>query len=367
MKNQSAKFGPASERQAYATMDDRKFRILAAVVDEYITTGEPVGSKTIAALPDIHVSAATIRNDMAVLEQLGLLEQPHTSAGRIPTFQGYRVYIEKCMHGKGLSAEERARLDDMFSDEAALTEDVLIQSATTALAEITKCAAVAVNAMPQFSVISKVEVIPTGRRLYVILLITSGGNIKNKACRLEFDLNEEQLSFFTSFLTEHLHGVSLSDVSPEMFEQLVTAMGTYMATLTPLMQGLYELSRDMMRQELTVNGTRNLLTCEELETKDIVAFMENQDVIMPLLNDTFSGIHVMFSEDAKQGDQSQTFVIGNSSMIVGQYQKDGRAAGRLGIIGPMRLDYAKVIPYLEYFTEKISKLISEKEDEDHDG
>lgn len=348
-------------------MDDRKFRILAAVVDAYITTGEPVGSKTIAALPDIHVSAATIRNDMAVLEQLGLLEQPHTSAGRIPTFQGYRVYIEKCMPGKGLPEEERARLDNMFSDEAALTEDVLIQSATTALAEITKCAAVAVNAMPQFSVISKVEVIPTGRRLYVILLITSGGNIKNKACRLEFDLNEEQLSFFTSFLTEHLHGVSLSDVSPEMFEQLVTAMGTYMATLAPLMQGLYELSRDMMRQELTVNGTRNLLTCEELETKDIIEFMEHQDVIMPLLNDAFSGIHVMFSEDAKRGNPNQTFVIGNSSMIVGRYQKDGREAGRLGIIGPMRLDYAKVIPYLEYFTEKISNLISEKEDEDHDG
>jgi len=181
-------------------------------------TGEPVGSKTIAALPDIHVSAATIRNDMAFLEQLGLLEQPHTSAGRIPTFQGYRVYIDQCMHGGGLSDDERARLDSMFSG-VPLTEDLLIQSATTALAEITNCAAVAVNAMPQFSVISKVEVIPTGKRLYVILLITSAGNIKNKACRLEFDLNEEQLRFFTEFLTEHLHGVSLESVSPELFEQ----------------------------------------------------------------------------------------------------------------------------------------------------
>ena len=349
-------------------MDDRKLRILAAVVDEYVTTGEPVGSKTIAALPDIHVSAATIRNDMAVLEQLGLLEQPHTSAGRVPTFQGYKVYIEKCMHGQGLSTDERERLDGMFSDETALTEDVLIQSATTALAEITKCAAVAVNAMPQFSVISKVEVIPTGKRLYVILLITSAGSIKNKACRLEFDLNEEQLSFVTAFLTEHLHGVSLSDLSPELFDQLVTAMGAYMATLSPLVQGLYELSRDMMRQELTVNGTRNLLTCQELDTQDIVEFMEHQDVIMPLLNDTFSGIHVMFSDEEKNGAaESPTFVIGNSSMIVGRYRKDGRDAGGLGIIGPMRLNYAKVIPYLEYFTQKITDLISEKKEDDSDG
>ena len=133
--------------------------------------------------------------------------------------------------------------------------------------------------------------------------------------------------------------------------------------LAPLVQGLYELSRDMMRSELTVNGTRNLLTCNELEPQDIVEFMEHQDVIMPLLNDTFSGIHVMFSDDPKGENGQQTFVIGNSSMIVGQYQKDGRTAGRLGLIGPMRLNYAKVIPYLQYFTDKITNLISEKEDD----
>lgn len=345
-------------------MDDRKLRILAAVVDAYVTTGEPVGSKAIAALPEIHVSPATVRNDMAMLEQMGLLEQPHTSAGRIPTFQGYKLYIEKCMHAQSLSDAERERLDGMFSDDTPLTEELLIQSATTALAEITNCAAVAVNAMPQFSVISKVEVIPTGKRLYVILLITSAGSIKNKACRLEFDLSEEQLGFFTAFLTEHLHGVSVNDLSPERMEQLITALGAYMVTLTPLVQGLFELSRDMMRNELTVNGTRNLLTCGELDTQDIVAFMEHQeDVILPLLNDTFSGIHVMFSEEQLPANQG-TFVIGNSSMIVGRYHKDGRDAGGLGIIGPMRLDYAKIIPYLEYFTEKITDLISEKEDDD---
>ena len=145
-------------------------------------------------------------------------------------------------------------------------------------------------------------------------------------------------------------------------EQLVTALGAYMVTLGPLVQGLYELSRDMMQQELTVNGTRNLLTCQELDTMDIVQFMEHQDVIVPLLNETFSGIHVKFSNEPPQ--DGGTFVIGNSSMIVGQYHKDGREAGRLGLIGPMRLDYAKVIPYLEYITQKITDLISEKEEEE---
>lgn len=151
-------------------MNERKLKILAAVVDEYIMTGEPVGSKVIAQKPEIGVSAATVRNDMAALEQMGFLEQPHTSAGRIPTFNGYRFYIDNIMKINTLPDEEIARLDKMLEDEGAVTEELVIQSATTALAELTKCAAVASNSAPKFSVISKVEVIPTGKRLYVILL-----------------------------------------------------------------------------------------------------------------------------------------------------------------------------------------------------
>ena len=177
-------------------MDDRKLKILAAVVDEYVRTGEPVGSKLISQLDNIKVSAATIRNDMAALEQMGYLEQPHTSAGRVPTFAGYRLYIDELMTLPDLTDAEKLRLDEMLGDKDT-PEELLVQNAAAALTEITQCAAVVTNSAPRFSVISKVEVIPTGKRLYVILLITSNGSIKNKACRLEFDLSHEQLDFFT--------------------------------------------------------------------------------------------------------------------------------------------------------------------------
>lgn len=345
-------------------MDDRKLKILAAVIDEYILTGEPVGSKTIASLPDIKVSAATVRNDMAVLEQMGYLEQPHTSAGRVPTFGGYRLYIDRIMKHNTLPEEEVRRLDNMLEEKGALTEELIIESATTALAELTKCAAVASNSAPEFSVITKVEVIPTGKRLYVILLITSNGNIKNKACRLEFDLTNEQLEFFTNYVQENLAGVSIADLSEEMISRLVEALGTYMFTLSPLMQGVYELSQGMLHKDLTVSGTKNLLSCGELDTMDIVKFMDHHDELERLMNDSFSGIHVMFSEE------NDGFIIGNSSMIVSNYQKGAKNAGSLGVIGPMRLDYAKIIPYIEYFTQKITNLISDgseidgKEDDD---
>ena len=340
-------------------MDERKLKILAAIVDEYILTGEPVGSKTIANLPAINVSAATIRNDMAMLEQLGYLEQPHTSAGRIPTFNGYRLYIDKLMRTQALSEEERKQLDEML-DTSIPTEEALMQSATKALAELTQCAAVVANVSPQFSVITKVEVIPTGKRLYVLLLITSSGNIKNKVCRLEFDLTDEQLEFFSSYMQENLQGVQLDTLSDEMMQGLILAMGAYMMTLTPLLQAVYDLSKDLLSKEVMVSGEKNLLSCKDFNQNEIIQFLEHKNEVSQLLDDSFSGIQVMFGEEKGQ------FVIGNSSMIVSKFQRGNKTAGSLGIIGPMRLDYAKIIPYIEYFTQKISDIISEESDNDEE-
>ncbi len=337
-------------------VDARKRRILSAVVDLYIRTGEPVGSKTISQLPDIHVSAATVRNDMAVLEELGYLEQPHTSAGRVPTFNGYRLYIEEISAEGTLPQEERDRLDEMLGDESQLTEDLILQSATTALSQITKCATVVSNFAPKYSVISKVDVIPTGKRMYVVLLITSDGKIKNRACRLQFDLTHEHMDFFKHFMEENLEGVSVSDLSEEKLEQMVTAMGTYMMTLSPLVQGICEMSKDLQQNELYMTGEQNLFSCDDLDKAEVAKFMMHKQELSGLLDDSFQGIKVMF------GEEGNDFVIGNSSMIVSKYQKGDHTAGSLGVIGPMRLNYAKVIPYIEYFTEKISHLISDDDD-----
>ncbi len=332
-------------------MDDRKLKILAAVVDEYVRTGEPVGSKAISQLEHINVSAATIRNDMAALEQLGYLEQPHTSAGRVPTFQGYRLYIDELMTPPSLTDEEKERLDDMLGDSDT-PEELLVQNAAAALTELTQCAAVVTNAVPRFSVISKVEVIPTGKRLYVILLITSSGSIKNKACRLEFDLSHEQLEFFTRYIEENLNGVSVDELSEEMFDKMVAAVSAYMVSLSPLVKGICELSEDLRQQELTLSGGEKLLSCDDLDKMEVVRFIEHKDDLSSMLEETFSGIQVKF------GQESGTFAIGNSSMIVSKYRKSGREAGSLGVIGPMRVDYKKIIPYVDYLTQRISYLMS---------
>lgn len=344
-----------NKRKVVLIVNSRKLKILAAVVDEYIRTGEPVGSKAISKLDNINVSAATIRNDMAALEQLGYLEQPHTSAGRIPTFSGYRLYIDELMNPSALSDEEKSYLDKMLGDKDT-PEELLIQNAATALTELTQCAAVVTNSVPKFSVISKVEVIPTGKRLYVILLITSNGNIKNKACRLEFDLSHEQLEFFTRYIEENLSGVSVEELSEEMFNNMVSAVSAYMVSLSPLVKGLCELSEDLRQQELTVSGSEKLLSCDDLDKMEVVKFIEHKSGLSDLLDETFSGIQVKFGSE-------NNFAIGNSSLIVSKYRRGDKEAGSLGIIGPMRLNYKKIIPCIEYLTQQISCLMSGDDDD----
>ncbi|MDE5993008.1 MAG: heat-inducible transcriptional repressor HrcA, partial [Oscillospiraceae bacterium] len=318
-------------------MDERKRRILAAVVDAYILTGEPVGSKAVAALPDIRVSPATIRNDMAMLEQLGYLEQPHTSAGRIPTYSGYRLYIDELMNAKTLSDEEKTLLDNCL-DVDVPTADALIESASKALAELTHCATVVKNVAPKFSVITKVELIPTGRRMYVLLMVTSSGNIKNKVCRLEFDLTNEQIEFFSRYMAENLQGVSIEDLDGDTIDRLVSAMGAYMVTLAPLLQGVCELAEGFKDNEVKLQGEKNLLARQDINSDQIVEFFENRNkVVKNMLDDSFGDLQVLFGEDGG-------FIIENSSMIVSKIKKDGKTAGSLGVIGPMRLDYAKIIP-----------------------
>ena len=333
-------------------MDDRKMKILAAVVDEYIRTGEPVGSKAIMSC--INASSATIRNEMAELEKQGYLEQPHTSAGRIPTYSGYRLYVDQLLETNPLSEEERQLISRMLP-ENEYSEERLVKSASTALAKLTSCATFVSSENPRFSVISKVEVIPTGKRLYVLLMITSTGKIKNRTCRLELDLTDEQLESFTGFVKEHLEGVPVDVLSDEMLEKLQTAMGTYLLAMSPLVQGLFDMSKEIKKRDIDVSGAKNLIGCKEIGQHELMSFIDDSEGLMRLVDDSFSGINVVFSEE------NDSFLVSNTSLVSSNFLKDGKVAGHLGVIGPMRIDYKKIIPYVEFFTERISEILSSNE------
>ncbi|MDR2532444.1 MAG: heat-inducible transcriptional repressor HrcA [Oscillospiraceae bacterium] len=338
------------------------FKIFEAIVDEYIRTGEPVGSNAVKDKLGFPVSSATIRNEMASLEVQGYLDHPHTSAGRVPTIKGYRFYIERMMSdttdARTLSESEREEIDLFFNQIDAEDDEVLIESASRALAELTDCAIVSTNMTARFSVITKVELIPTGRRVYVLLLITSEGNIKNRVCRLSFDLTNEQMEFFTRFLNENLAGLNIGNISDEYIDGLAAALGSYMMTLSPLLKAVAELSKELSEKRVMLKGETNLIKREELQKNEIISLLESRNEFSELLDTAFSGINVML------GKEKDTFVVENSSIITGSFNKGGKQAGSFGVIGPMRLDYKKIIPYIEYFADKVTDMLSLSEDEE---
>lgn len=339
-------------------MESRTLKVLEAVVDEYIRTGEPVSSKALLEKANLGVSSATIRNEMSLLEAQGYLEHMHTSSGRVPTFSGYKLYIERFMPETTLSEEERLQIDKMFENIDDSTDEVVIENASRALAQLTKCAIVSTNATSKFSVITKVDVIPTGKRMYVLLLITSGGNIKNRVCRLSFDLTHEQVEFFQRFANENLKGMNVEKVSDKYFENLTTALGSYMATLSPLMKAIADLSAEMMQEKVNFEGESNLLTCKEFKGTEIALMLEQKNQLTELMDNAFSGINVMLGEEA------DSFVISNSSIITSTFNKGNKKAGSFGVIGPVRLDYKKIVPYIEYFTNKVTNILSADSEDD---
>ena len=329
--------------------DERRLKILEHIVDLYIETGEPVGSVAVCSKLNKTVSPATIRNDMVKLENLGLLEQPHTSAGRVPTYLGFRAYINHIITPKSLSCEEKAEIDKLLQADTSSISAV-IDNAVSALSEITGLAAVSTNCLPKFSVISKVEVIPTGKRIYAVLLITSSGEIKNKICRMQFNITNEQLEFFERIINKNLKGVSLDSFDENIFDNLSTAMGNYILSLSPLLNTLHELYDEISQTQVDMKGENNLLKYDGLKANELMEFMSAKNQIEDILSSAFSGINIVF------GKEDDTFAVGNSSLILSKYGTNSQF-GSFGVIGPIRLDYQKIIPYVSYFSKSVTSII----------
>lgn len=338
--------------------DERRLQILEHIVDLYIKTGEPVGSAAVCSNLNNVVSSATVRNDMAELEKLGFLEQPHTSAGRIPTYIGFRMYINRLMKPSDLSEEMKEKIDNLINEDTSSISAVM-ENAVTALSEVTGLAAVSTH-NPKFTVISKVEVIPTGRRLYAVLLITSSGKIKNKICRMKFDITDEQIEFFENIINENLKGVAVDSLTPKTLKNLSAAMGNYMLSLSPLLYTLYEISDEISRKQVNLKGENKLLKYDSLRAEELVEFLSTKDQLENILSGAFSGINVVF------GKENDTFAIGNSSLIVSKYGNE-EPFGSFGVIGPIRLDYQKIIPYVSYFSKSVTNIINNMLNEVKEG
>lgn len=335
-------------------MTQRKQKILAAVVESYIRTGEPVGSKNLLGELDFSVSSATIRNEMADLAEMGYLEQPHTSAGRVPTTLGYRYYIDKLMNKLEPTEADRKAIAKTVSSGSGDPEQ-LLEKAGEVIAKLTGCAAVSTMPVGEKATVRRAEIVPVGTRTAMIVLLTSAGTLKSKACRSDMPITPQTVERFYSVCASHFIGKPLEDISTVMLQTLVASLGEYALEMSAFFVTLADLAADALSSDVLLEGQSNLFNHRELGSNiiELMEFLRKGEPISKLLSKGKDGV------DVKIGTENEYKQLANSSVIISHYDVNGSRSGALGIIGPTRLNYAKLIPYMQFVSGLVGDILSE--------
>lgn len=334
-------------------LDERKLRILAAIVSQYIRSGEPVGSKTISMMEGIGVSPATIRNEMASLFDMGLLEQPHTSAGRVPSHLGYRVYLDRLMRPAPLTEAERDEVDALFN-VGDPDPDRLVLDATRRLADYTGCVTVSATRTAASVVVAKVELIPADEYTVVILIMASNGVLRSKICRVEFRVTRSLCDFFQKFAGSRLIGRSLYEITTQYLSAVAVSLGEYSRVFLPMLSAIFELCREIYDGLYCYSGEVNLLRQEGASetAHDLFALVCSRDRMTRLLCGEGNTVSVTI------GKENHLQELVHSSLVMAPYRISGDSSGVIAIIGPVRMPYDRLIPHLEYFAERLGTLLT---------
>jgi len=348
-------------------LDDRKRKILKAIVDDYINTAEPVGSRSVARRHEIGLSSATIRNEMADLEEMGLLEQPHTSAGRVPSDKGYRVYVDQLMTKRQLTADEIDCIEDSL--KARINEiEQLIKQASAVISEITKYTSLAITPQMNRSVIKTIKFILVEDDKVLVVIVTNAGIAKNSMVKIGTGVSLDSLIVIANFLSDKLTGITLEMVDIESLKYEVERIMTRdRHIIEPIFSGVEDCINQIASAEVFLDGTANIFNFPEFQdmmrAKKFFSILNAKDILSAML---FSGIR---GEDIKVriGIENEIDELKDFTLITATYSLDSEIIGSIGVIGPRRMHYPKVIASLNHIRKVINREISNLLGDDVEG
>lgn len=345
-------------------LSERKKQILKAIIGDYIRTAEPVGSKALTEGHALPFSSATIRNEMSELEEMGYLEKPHTSAGRIPSPQGYRLYVDELMEQPADAPEDdEAALQPMLQTKVREL-DRLIQEAGKLISSLTNYASVAITpAMTQVS-IRQFEIIAVDKMNFVIVVVTDSGSVKNKMVRTMADVSKDEAELLTYVLNQTLTGLPLSHITAERFDIVRRAAGLT-ALLAPVAEYIAELIEELSDQKVFLEGTNKLLRFPEYrdlhKAQALLDYMEDDRKHLVPATRKIDGIQFFI------GPENGANPLRETSAIYAKYDIGNIGQGMIGIVGPTRMDYARLSAQLSRFAKGLNRLIAETFLDEKDG
>ena len=340
-------------------LTERKKKVLRCIVDLYIRTAEPVGSKAIAELPDMSYSSATIRNEMADLLAMGYLEQPHTSAGRIPSAAGYRLYVDELMADYRLSMDETKLLSASF-DEKMQQVDKLMEKVAKLVSQATDLPAISMAARNSSASIKRFELIMAGKGSIILVVMLSTDEVLNKLIKLPLEVDETDLKLLGAVLNASMTDIPQEAFTPELLERVVRSAGNA-AMLVPV---VVDFATDALRGKggtnMAVAGQMRLLGQPEYRDVD-----KAQRVITSLDEEALSNLPaVMQNENGTKvlvGPENVAQELKDTSVVMTKFDIGDGLQGMIGVVGPTRMDYAKVTARLSYFAESLSKMFAKPE------
>lgn len=336
----------------------REESILSSIVEFYITYGEPVGSKLLVTALPFAVSSATVRNEMAYLSELGLLEQPHTSAGRIPSDAGFRYYVDKLMPRLSPSNADMFRitssLDHTQGDPARLLSD-----ACEVLSELTGTAAAATTPYAAGAVITAVQALPIGAKTAMVVVTTSAGVLKSRVAKLPEEADYSLYELFYNVAAAHFLNTPADAVTKAKLQTVVSSLGAHALQITPLLICLYDAVSESVEADVIMRGHDLLYSQPGLRetASPILRFTDDNEAFQELLR---SGKKSPVS--VRIGAENGYAFMRGASVVTAGYKAGENEAGVIGVIGSSSMDYSHVIPLVEYMSEAIGALLKEDND-----
>ena len=339
-------------------MDDRKKQILKVITDDYIISGEPVGSRTIARRYDLGLSPATIRNEMADLEEGGFLEQPHTSAGRVPSDRGYRYYVDALMSRQALTDKE---IEAIYCELDKYHQEIeaVIHRTSKILVQMTQYPSLVLSPQLQTAVFRHVQLVKLSGNTILVIMVTDTGAVENRMIELQREVSSEELDRLSTILNQKLRGLSLQDLQISLLKEINSELIFHDQLFNEAMKVVISSlgNHNKTGERVYIDGTTKMLEQPEFldlqKFKPLMGLLEKEDRLYNLLyKDMISKTHL------KIGRENEEQGIQDCSVVTASYEIAGRVVGVIGVLGPTRMDYAKVLPVVEGTAAILSDLLT---------
>lgn len=331
----------------------RKKAILAEIVRAHIETGEPIGSKILAEKLPNAPSTATLRNEMSDLCEMGYLDQPHTSAGRVPTSKAYRLYVTELMKPEKLSEEGRSVVDGMLSTISPDPESIGVAAAGI-LSELTGLPALVASNADRSIRIKRVTLLPMGRSSAVVFIIADDGRAKSRLVRCDTPLTPSLINRFDRIVSEKVCGMDAGVLDMAYLQSIVVLAGLDALGIAPLLSNVFDLAQQMNSAQVKVVGTANLFSiCRgDVEAKKILELLSGSDTVSDIISSVTDSVGIIFGDDTAYTELKPT------GMIVASYG-DERQYGKIALIGPTRMSYGELLPSVEYLAARVGNIMSD--------